>query len=718
MSRGAYFRSANDNTTTQANDTMSDNGSSTGINRRRIKLETRFGSARQSRSRKDRPCDLCRNRKSACVISVKPPCRLCETRGLECTFASEPIRRAHSTKSSSSVAEDAAAIDNTPIDETAEELSDRPQLPPAPSIQPQLPAIHSASRSYLPFTPETPSQSTSTGEVLTDLSQSPEFSSTFTSPQRIYYPSPKSVDTALAATASEYTLEDGENKTAHFIGLSGEQDTDLLASIRYNVCNETRFVDFHIHKVFSGDSTHQSPPIHFYMLNDKFPERDQKAKRHASDAIERHVNGHGDALLRLYFRFVHPMFPILSKARTLRSYASDKLSLPASLRGAIYGLGCAYWDQDETLKGRTRITQPELFEYAHAALNRELDSPKLSTLQACLLVIHEQPDVTGTTESPKVWTYACQATACAQSLGLHQDPSYWKIEAWEKCLRKKLWWAVYYTDKWSSLNHGNPSHILPDSFDTSELRYEDLACDEDVIGLPGWSLIEARDRSYKAHDAARFLESIKLSRILDNLLDNSFTLQAYCQTLRKSDQDRLLTAERYHIQINDRLSMLPRSLVMDYSPVEKENMNGALHVTFFAVRFMVLRALMAPATATSKADPTSRLCQKFQLGLQEGQRFVEFMSGVRTMDVRVFWSRHSRTNLVICANFLIYLFFGASTAVQVKEAYDMLQRFHTDLRFLADVADWSTIGLVRPALLRVESFFQSAAEGIRVAGND
>lgn len=45
------------------------------ISPRKLHIETRFGRARRLRSRKDRPCDACRHRKSACVITVRPPCR-------------------------------------------------------------------------------------------------------------------------------------------------------------------------------------------------------------------------------------------------------------------------------------------------------------------------------------------------------------------------------------------------------------------------------------------------------------------------------------------------------------------------------------------------------------------------------------------------------------------------------------------------------------------
>lgn len=321
-----------------------------------------------------------------------------------------------------------------------------------------------------------------------------------------------------------HSLERGRNLTAHFVGISGEQDTNLFASIRYNVLNETKFIDFNIRQVYEGDADQGKPPIHFSILHDFFPDRDQRAKQLASDAIEAHIQGHGDALLRLYFRFVHPIFPVLSKAHILHTYATDKLSIPASLRGVIYGLGCALWTQDPILKHLPPISQPELFEHAHAALNRELDSPKLATLQACLLILHEQPDASGATESPKIWTLSCQATGCAQSLGLHQDPSDWKLPLWEKRLRKKLWWMTYVTDLWTSICHGQTPHIVGGTFDTSDLDMDDLMSDEDVAGLSGEELLAERDRSFDHDSATRFLELIKMTKLLGEIVGNALSV--------------------------------------------------------------------------------------------------------------------------------------------------------------------------------------------------
>jgi hypothetical protein len=70
------------------------------------------------------------------------------------------------------------------------------------------------------------------------------------------------------------SLENRKNLTAHFVGLSGEQDTNLLPSIRYNVLNETKFIDFNIRQVYAGDPVSGTPPIHFSIFHDIFLERD------------------------------------------------------------------------------------------------------------------------------------------------------------------------------------------------------------------------------------------------------------------------------------------------------------------------------------------------------------------------------------------------------------------------------------------------------------
>ncbi|KAH8803688.1 fungal-specific transcription factor domain-containing protein [Xylogone sp. PMI_703] len=664
--------------------------------RRKITLETRFGGPRGSRSRKDRPCDVCRQRKSACVIAVKPPCKLCEIRGLQCTFASAPRLRRRSDPASTQVELAIQATSRSNGGET-----------PYNHVSPQ------ASRFPIP-----------TAAVRRDSENSFAQSSAHNSPDdstlQLSGNGRPVVPDNYKQSRVKHSLEYGRHHTAHFIGLSGEQDTNLLASIRYNVLNETKCFDFNIRQLYPGNHVQGTPPIHFSILQDVSSERDQRMKRFASDAIESYVGKYGDALLRLYFQFVHPVFPVLSKASILMDYANDKFSIPVSLRGVIYGLGCAFWSQDPTLKPIPAISQPELFEHAHTALNRELDCPKISTLQTCLLILHEQPDVAGTTESPRIWALACQATACAQSLGLHQDPASWKLPSWEKRLRRRLWWITYSTDAWTSVCHGQTPHIPGGSFDTLDLTIDDLSSDEDVTGLPGEHLVSESDRSYNRDYANRHLEIMKLTKILRGVIDNTGTLVNYRQSVQKLDiAPRESIIWRYKIAVDQTLLLLPRSMMFELTSAQTSpRINGYMHLASFAVKFHILRGLMAPATPESKSDPSSRLCHYFNDALVEGKNFVGFVAKIRIQDLYVFWPRLNRTNLILSTNFLIYLFFCASNETQVASAYEMLQRYQGILQSLAKASDWSTIGLIRPSLLRTQSFFHGAAEGIRLAGQD
>ncbi|KAH8690620.1 fungal-specific transcription factor domain-containing protein [Talaromyces proteolyticus] len=54
---------------------------------------------RQYRSRKQKPCDYCRQRKARCVRDIVGDCVLCRKRGVRCTFVSNPLVRHHVSRS-------------------------------------------------------------------------------------------------------------------------------------------------------------------------------------------------------------------------------------------------------------------------------------------------------------------------------------------------------------------------------------------------------------------------------------------------------------------------------------------------------------------------------------------------------------------------------------------------------------------------------------------
>jgi hypothetical protein len=45
------------------------------------------------RSRKQKPCDNCRTRRTCCIRGISEDCALCNARGVRCTFSSKPPTR-------------------------------------------------------------------------------------------------------------------------------------------------------------------------------------------------------------------------------------------------------------------------------------------------------------------------------------------------------------------------------------------------------------------------------------------------------------------------------------------------------------------------------------------------------------------------------------------------------------------------------------------------
>ncbi|OAA55792.1 fungal specific transcription factor domain-containing protein [Niveomyces insectorum RCEF 264] len=816
--------------------------------RRRFRIQSDFGRARQWRSRKSRPCDACRRRKTACVIDTEPPCGYCRSKGIPCRATTplhlpepltpSPVPEEDSSVTSLNVLSSAAnsaslplsssdphipasSSDEAPTPQDALQVAPLPVPWPASALPPQggevrIDKTYTATPMAAAVDPDVSStvaaplnlgrrEQPAFGGFADDMSARVPFHETVP----IFPVALTTTATATATTTATrvphvdrtatITLEDNPNRTAHVMGLAAEQDAELLVSFRSAVRNELNRVDADIVQVYGGDVRSNQLPVHFSLLHDEFAPMDNVAKQAASDHIETAVRGCADELVRLYFAHVHPVYPVLAKTRFLRTYTADKASLPASLRGVVYGLAANFWrrgprpphqQQQQQQQQRPRsvstggggahththvelvsTTPPTppavgsaaeaeapaagsrtnrrlpfdhhtLFEDALASLQRELHGPDLWTLQACLLLLHENSAENATMETPRVWTLTAQAVACAQMNGLHRDPSLWNLPPWEKRLRRKLWWATVAADTWSALCHGNPPHVYGASFTTTDVTMEDVAPDEDVPVLLQHFLsgrwgpededgeTDHRDAHYARRRSgsrvatadiaacARFTTMISLSCIVHELLLSSFSDVAYTESM-KDPVARETMLLGFRQKLRNWASLLPRCLAMDGAQTSddySEN-NAPVHLAFYAAIALTYRALMSPVTKAAKQDADSRLRRYFSAAVDEFAPFIEFMHGISAESLHAFWGVHARSQLIICGNFLIYLFLLAPSAAEIQESFQVLSRFHDALRRLSAMADNIAIDLLRPVALRIDTFFTQSAQTMYASQN-
>lgn len=230
-----------------------------------------------------------------------------------------------------------------------------------------------------------------------------------------------------------------------------------------------------------------------------------------SEEIEKIVAPHGRKLLDLYFRIVHPGFPVLQKSVIYDKYERDYRDISPPLLAAIYLLSVNWWDHDETLASLPKPNVTDLERLVRDTLADSMFRPKLSTVQAGLL-LSQRPE-------GDQWAPTAQLVAIGQELGLHLDASAWKIPLWEKGLRKRLAWALYMQDKWGSLVHGRPSHIFASNWAVQQLAPGDFPDDE-------WADDNIEDREDIERGRILFAQMVQLTLILAETLDTFYTLQA------------------------------------------------------------------------------------------------------------------------------------------------------------------------------------------------
>jgi hypothetical protein len=281
------------------------------------------------------------------------------------------------------------------------------------------------------------------------------------------------------------------------------------------------------------------------------------------DAVESIVAPHGQALIQLYFRIVHPSFPILHKKVYLEKYERTHRVFSPPLLAAVYLLALNWWSYSSELALLPKPHVSRMEELALRSMGNVVHRPKLSTIQAGLLLL-QRPEGDS-------WALTSQLVGIGEELGLNLDCTEWRIPSWERGLRKRLAWALFMQDKWGSLVHGRPSHINSCDWDVQLLEEEDFP--ENAAGE------DDEDGSTEVEKGRTlFCEMIKLTKILARILSSFYTLKAESEIeLRAHEGVRwiLEIAKPLQLALRQWFSDLPAVLKMENLAARKLSSTGS-----------------------------------------------------------------------------------------------------------------------------------------------
>ncbi|EFX05162.1 fungal specific transcription factor domain containing protein [Grosmannia clavigera kw1407] len=719
-----------------------------------------LGGGRQYKSRRNRPCDLCRSRKAACVITTRPPCDLCRTKGLQCTFVKGPGARRRLLSDCPS------AVSATDTNDTIVAATTDDNV----SVEPVI--FH---RSQLMGSPDGKGEPDGEGEdedlnlsVDVDTTADPLLDNELTSRQAV---SPKvlkgsdrspsvalshgnAVNQTVDSSCSRVSLENSAGRPCRFVGLAGELDAYLIARRR---CNEslqsqspfTGVTYQYMKSLETGLAEFQPPPVFTVgdvaQLEHSRLDSELDSLRHLRHCFGGLVpNSLARELMRIFFRFISTSFPVLSR-RQMPATDGAVDELPLSLLAAVCASALPFVIYDDVLcvLGEAVPDASEIHRIACDALHLERHhDARLATVQATLLVLQRPPrdDLFG--DAAAHWRMCAVLVADCQALGLHRNAAagWAALARWEVRLRTRLWWAAVVTETWTAFGQGMRSHINDDDADVP------LPTEADVYD----------HTSLEDDDGAPFCHLVRLTLILRDIHTAFYTVQSAqrtcCDLQTSLDTSKHLFArlKQWHQALPAPLKLMQTGgqqgqtdettrIAVAAADIGALSTSGTLRLAYVVAQLALFRALLRPLamadmTAQHDAVPAGFWDTDGAVAIMKGalvsaRELVRFIEGLTTADWDGFWhscsSPDDSTELRLRPHANSVSSVGSSQAPNSSTSPDVedsapsghyLDAMHTELEVLTKRWRWALRlaqrgaggrkGLMRVSLRRTEALFR------------
>lgn len=456
-------------------------------------------------------------------------------------------------------------------------------------------------------------------------------------------------------------LDSQSTKCARFIGETGESNPYLLRHYRYNEYDECTISKLTYRRIKSAASQNTmqgdkgEPPVVFMLADDSLAQKgeprveDEVLAKARSDVAGMFTEQEALRLIGLFFRFVYPYFPILSKSEfySMGSLSPSLLStLPLSLLSAMYATALPFMLYDDLLATTIVHAPPpahQLFRISWMATTQELHTPRLATLQSCLLLLQRAPTNRYTTDTPWKTSLVGWTVSLAQVLGLTKECGDWSsIPTWEMSLRKRLWYGVFIMDKWASLGAGMPTHIRIDDWDVLPITEEDLelqSLDQTSNTIPGFLESESE------HHHFRLLS--ELTMILSDIMDSYYSLRA----TQRTSKDFMLSldiARPLRSRLKAWNDSLPPELALRHADrVDSRGMarlsgHPSLSLAYIVATMTLFRALLRPLENLTSVEEEDHGIVGSRLAVRAGAKecakeVVEFVENLGRGALDAFW---------------------------------------------------------------------------------
>ncbi|GKZ85126.1 hypothetical protein AnigIFM56816_010891 [Aspergillus niger] len=279
-----------------------------------------------------------------------------------------------------------------------------------------------------------------------------------------------------------------------------------------------------------------------------------------------------ETLLRAYFDWFHPCFPILDRAAVYDSYVQGSLS-PLLLQAMLF-IGVSLCTDEVFARTEFSVRYWAKFLFysrAKAIYDAEWESNKTVKIQALFLLSFWRG---GPSEERDIRFWLGIAIDLAQKRGMHLMSKFSFASRREAGLWKRIWWSLYTRDQQSAAALGLPPHIRDEDCDVAMLEPEDIR-EEAVGGQRHFGVQCIEDLSYPA-------EMAKLAKLLRSIVSTQYS------PLGPSSTGASRAA--LHQQLRDWESNMPLELKLENATTPRAKfLAGLLHMTYQNLYILLYR---------------------------------------------------------------------------------------------------------------------------------
>ncbi|CAH0014830.1 unnamed protein product [Clonostachys rhizophaga] len=345
------------------------------------------------------------------------------------------------------------------------------------------------------------------------------------------------------------------------------------------------------------------------------------------EMIEKLLEPYAGDVIDLYFGKVNICFPLLDEVSFRQQWLENKERISPALLACLYAHTMAYWQYSPALAHRKCPDVRFIWNLANDAVYSELHlSPGMSIIKAIVLNVGGLP----TTSLIGNGVLLGSAVSVAYSLGLNRNPMSWEITHSEKCLRMKIWWTLLIHDRWTSLAHGTPPHILPTQYD---------------VPLPSLEYMADNAASGMQHRAASvFIALASLTDVLDQHLQ-------YIYQVRKDETGSTVQLELALNNWVESLSGTVRLIILRGSHLD---IPGAANLRFsYLTTRLLLERIELEADKQSYDPHDQRLSNRYIQARRTAEEILIMTQELQQEQMGDFWLATSAFSYPATVNFLL-----------------------------------------------------------------